>query len=270
MWINGDILLAHHLASVADDIAITHFSRSEPAGRKPDGSLVGAGDLAVDQAVQIILARERPGDGVVTEEAGVVSTGAGRRWLLDPIDGTASYLSGGRAWGTHITLEVNGTPTLAVLTRPTEGLRWWGAAGLGAYRSESDDPLSTRRRLRVSSTSSLHEARVAGLVELGSPVVAAVSTVASWVGDDVSVIGALLDGRVDAVFDDGGDLWDVAPAVVLVTEAGGRFRDPTGGSSPGLRGGLYTNPQLESQLVTLLAAVKSPIGPSLVGGGPDC
>lgn len=205
----------------------------------------------MEQALLDILAAERPGDGVTTEERASTCSSAGRRWLLDPIDGTLSYLAGGRHWGTHVALEVEGCVVVAVLTRPTEKRRWWAVRGGGAYVSTADWP-ATSQRLTLSNTRSLECARVGGLVYPGSRAAAAIAARATWVDDDVSIVGALLEGRVDAVLDEGGDPWDRAPAALLVVEAGGRFRDARGGSRLDLPWALYTNAHLCRELSELL------------------
>src|SRR5262249_27666362 len=75
---------------------------------KADGSPVSKADLAAEAAMVEVLRAERPDDGVLSEEAGLVSDAGtgGRRWLLDPIDGTVAFVGGGEHWGTHVALEV--------------------------------------------------------------------------------------------------------------------------------------------------------------------
>lgn len=102
---------------------------------KQDGSLVSDVDLEVERAMRAILGAERPNDGVLGEEGGPRKGRGDRMWILDPIDGTAEYLVGGRAWGTHVALEVAGRLAIAVLSRPTEGRFWWAVRGSGSYVS---------------------------------------------------------------------------------------------------------------------------------------
>ncbi|MFG2869681.1 inositol monophosphatase family protein [Streptomyces sp. NPDC048338] len=251
-----DVLLAHRMADLADRIALSWFGRSPVTEAKADGSPVSEADLAVEAALLDLLAKERPGDGVLAEESGSSGAPTSRRWILDPIDGTRSYLAGTRAWGTHIALEVEGHLTVAVFTRPVEGLRWWALSGAGAYRSTTNDPLDTTRPLTLSRTARLSDARVGGLVDPGSPCAAALAPHVRWTEDEVSVIAALLEGRLDAVLDDGGNAWDQAPAVLLVQEAGGLFRDPEGGTRPDLGWGLYANARLMAELMNIVRPPK--------------
>jgi histidinol-phosphatase len=252
MVTRSDIELAHRLASLAAEVALSYVPREVRRELKADGSLVSDADLAVEEALLSVLSDERPKDAVLSEERGQVSTAA-RRWILDPIDMTHEFLAGGRGWGTHVALEEDGELTLGIITRPTERLRWWAVRGEGAFLSDSTDPLSRRRRLAVSTTTSaLKTARVSGYVGEG-PAGAALSSVANWIDDEVSIIGALAEGTLDAVLDAGGQVWDHAPAALLVTEAGGRFSDPSGGSRLDRRWGLYTNGLLDDELRAVLA-----------------
>ena len=252
MRIASDLALAHSLADVADAITVSGFRQKVHPREKIDGSLVTDVDLAVERALLEMLATERPDDAVLAEESGELGA-ARRRWILDPLDGTDSYVNGGRGWGTHITLEVNDALTLAVLTRPREGSRYWAMRGGGAYKGSLTAPLSRARRLSVSETASLTDARASGLVPPGSVAAAAIADHLSWVEDEISPIVALLEGRVDAVLDEGGDPWDQAPAALLTKEAGGLFRDPCGGSRLDFAWGLFTNRHLHDQLVAILA-----------------
>ncbi|MFD4242984.1 inositol monophosphatase family protein [Streptomyces sp. NPDC058525] len=237
---------------MADRMALEWFSRTPGISVKSDGSPVSEADLAVEASLLAALTAERPQDGVLAEESGTRAPHARRRWILDPIDGTRSYLAGGRAWGTHIALEVDGRLTVAVLTRPTEQLRWWAVHAAGAYRSTTADPLSTGRRLEVSRTARLADARVAGLVDPGSPGAAALAARGTWTQDTVSPVAALLEGRIDVLLDDGGNAWDQAPAVLLVREAGGFFQDPDGGERIDRGWGVYANPLLRDEVLNVL------------------
>ncbi|MEU2792816.1 inositol monophosphatase family protein [Streptomyces sp. NPDC007100] len=223
METDSDVVLAHHLVDVADRISLEFFGRRPPTRTKADGSPVSEADLAVERALLAVLAAERPADAVLTEESGAIAD-ARRRWILDPIDGTIPFLRGERAWGTHVALEIDGELRLAVLSRPTEGARWWARHGHGAFAATTGQPLSTERRLRLSRAAALRQARVGGFLFPGSPADALQEHV-RWVESDVCLIGDLLEGRVDAVIDEGGHVWDRAPAALLVREAGGHVDD---------------------------------------------
>lgn len=255
MKLTDDLVLAHRMADVATAQALARPIERLRTWRKADGTEVSEADIAVEQALLDLLAQERPGDSVLSEECGSRVPNAavlGRRWVIDPIDGTRTFIAGGRNWGTHITLEVDGNIVVAVLTRPTEGYRYWAAQGGGAYLSHAGDPLSAALRLSISHTDTLSSAKVSGYVDPGSPAAAALRSAATWVDRDVCTAGALLEGRIDALLDEGGRIWDQAPVALLVREAGGFVCDPRGGERIDLGWDLYGSPGLRRQLLAVL------------------
>ncbi|MFD7136151.1 inositol monophosphatase family protein [Streptomyces sp. NPDC059894] len=249
----GDLELAHHMADVATRIAIRHFGQANiPTRSKDDGSPVSEADLEVDRALVRILRWARPKDGILTEESGTCASGS-RRWILDPIDGTVPFLAGEDNWGTHIALEIDGQLQVAVLNRPSLERRWWAVRGAGAHTGPDTTPVSTGRRVAVTAAADLATARVGGFVPPSeSAAAAAIALHACWVPESSPVV-ALLEGRLDAVLDEGGNAWDMAPGALLVAEAGGRFTDPLGGGRLDLHWGLYGAAAVHMALGTVLA-----------------
>jgi histidinol-phosphatase len=247
-----DIDLLLHLARTAALIALDGAAQPSARTPKDDGSPVTDTDLDVERALIEILARERPLDAVLAEESGGRGTGS-RRWIIDPIDGTAALLAGGRAWGTHVALEVAGSIELGVITRPAAGVMWWAARGWGAHRAHLDASSgSPGPGLQVSDRRELEGAMTAGIVEPGCPAAAALARRTRWTEQVDCAVGALAEGRLDVVFDDIGTVWDKAPAVVIVEEAGGRFLDCLGGRVLDRPGALYTNGHLAAAAFAVL------------------
>jgi histidinol-phosphatase len=238
--LDDDLALARRLGRLADEVSLPYFRTEIHHELKGDGSPVTAADLAVERVLLDALAAERPDDTVLSEETGLVEGRSGRRWLLDPIDGTSYFLAGAPDWGTHVALEVDGAIVLGLITRPVEGRGWWATRGGGAWSSDGG-------RLQVTTTASLADARVAGYVRSTSAWRGEVSRTATWV-DSPSPILELLEGRVDAFLSESGCEWDHAPGVILTAEAGGRFTDLEGGTRIDLRGGLYSNGRLDDAL----------------------
>lgn len=241
-----DLALAHLLADAADAVTAPAFRSGAPMVTvKADGSVVTESDWEVERRLRALLAEHRPADAVHGEEEG--PTGGGRRtWLIDPIDGTSSFVSGQPEWSTLIGLEIGGEVTVGVVSSPALGRRWWAVRGGGAWaRTESGDD----RRLRVSPVATLELARVAvwpprrRLSTDWEATVLAVLAGAEAAGADirgvdikpsrgtgfpaapVMVAAGALDGFVML----GAGAWDMAAVAVLVEEAGGRFSDGDGG-----------------------------------------
>ena len=130
MNLTAEIALAHRLADAAREAIRPHFRTPIAAERKADATPVTIADRAAEEAMRRILTAEVPQDGVHGEEFGVTEGRSGRQWVLDPIDGTKSFLAGRATFGTLIALLVDGFPVLGVIDQPIIGERWLGAAGM--------------------------------------------------------------------------------------------------------------------------------------------
>ncbi len=140
-----DLRLAHALADLADAVSTEQFSAGPGRGRlKADGTLKSDADLAVERALLDLLARERPRDAVLSEEAGPIGEGS-RVWTIDPIDGTASFLARGRLWGTKIALAVDREQAIGIVSNPPLQRRYWATRGLGARRAALQTAGSARQ-----------------------------------------------------------------------------------------------------------------------------
>ena len=99
---------------------------------KPDLTPVSESDRAVESMIRERLAADRPDDAIVGEEFGAEGDAA-RRWIVDPIDGTKSFVRGVPVWATLLALEVDDVMSVGVVSAPALGRRWWAAKGSGAF-----------------------------------------------------------------------------------------------------------------------------------------
>ena len=254
-----DLAVALRLADAADEITMNRFLASDlVVDRKPDRSPVTDADTAVEDTVREILAELRPDDAVLGEERGG-DIGAGRTWVLDPIDGTKNFLRGNPVWATLIALVDDGSPVVGVVSSPAMPRRWWASAGNGAWLGE--------RRLRVSGVSELSDAYLSttdlGLwVEYHSRDAYIGLVDACWesraFGDFWQHV-LVAEGALDLAAEPIAYSWDLAAVQVIVTEAGGRFTDLNG--RPGFTHGnaLASNGLLhDAALGVLQAGVNAP------------
>lgn len=249
--LSQDLELAHELALGASEIALRFFRHELEVRRKPDGTEVTNADLEVERFLVEQLTRHRPGDGILGEELGARGRDE-RRWILDPIDGTANFIAGRPQWGTHIALESGGEVVLGVISRPARGECWWAARGRGAYKGRVGSPATSAVPIRVSSTATLGASAVAVWAQAPHPSIDRVRTTATLAAADLDAILHLAEGSLDAVVDPTGRVWDHAPAVVLVEEAGGRFSDAESGRRIDRGEGRYSNGLIHDALMRAL------------------
>ena len=246
---------AARTARAAGDVTLAHF-RTAAVSFKRDGSEVTAADLAAEELVRKTLAEAFPDDGIVGEEGDDVPTKSGRRWIVDPIDGTRSFGSGVPLYAVLLALEVDGAPVLGCAHFPPVGETLVAAKGAGAWidgnpaRVSGCDDLSAARVV----TSGIEywrdhddDAQRAGFERL----VKATRFTRTW-GD---AFGYLLvaTGRADVFCDPVcGRYWDYAPMDVIISEAGGRLTQFDGRPIGDGTSALATNGRLHDAAAALL------------------
>jgi len=249
--LDDDLALAHQLADLATEVAVPFYDRGVETIVKEDNSPVSEADLEVDRRLVEALLEVRPDDAILSEESGEHGS-SNRRWILDPIDGTFNFVEQRPAWGTHVALEVDGEIVLGVITRPVYEQRWYATLGGGAYKSDATG--GNAQQLHVSTTTDLAQSRICVWSNHSD------RQLEVWGRGFVLVRPSTLDnilqvaeGELDAVIESRGKIWDHAPALLLVREAGGAFRDPEGGRRPDLGTSRYTNGRIDAALHQLLA-----------------
>src|SRR5579863_530461 len=123
------LAFANTLADAAGAIIRGHFRRGIAVDDKPDQSPVTIADREAERELRRLIEARFPGDGILGEEFGGTRPDAERIWVLDPVDGTKSFISGIPLFGTLIALTEQGRPTLGVIDQPISRERWIGAAG---------------------------------------------------------------------------------------------------------------------------------------------
>ena len=248
-----DLELAHRIVTATAPISLDHFNRGVEAVAKSDGSPVTQADHDVERAILEALAAERPGDSVLSEETGGHGTSA-RRWIVDPIDGTAHFAAGRRTWSTMCALEVDGELQLGMIDLPALGVRYWATRGAGAFARVRD---RADRRMTLHEQGDIAAARAtsnATAVTRGSANVALLQQHCTWVEPTLGLAFDVLGGSLDVVLvEDHGESWDHAPLIVILEEAGGAWFDLTGGRRHDTRHGVYTLATLAGPVRTLLS-----------------
>lgn len=256
--LTDDLRLAHVLADNADSITMARFRAQDlRVSHKPDLTEVTDADTAVEEAIRRTLSSSRPRDAVHGEEG--EDTGWGpRRWVLDPIDGTANFVRGVPAWATLIALMVEDKVEVGVVSAPLLGRRWWACTDGGAFTGKS---LMSPTPMRVSKVNTLTDAFLS------------YSSLKGWVDAERGLqFGDLMrtvwrtrafgdfwshmlvgEGAVDISVEPELALHDMAALDVIVRESGGRATSIDGADGPFGPGFLCTNGLLHDEVLDLLA-----------------
>ena len=258
---NDDLRLAHVLADNADNLSMDRFGAIDlQVDTKPDMTYVTESDEAVEAAIRRTLKSARTRDIVLGEEHGEVegTAGAGgRRWIIDPIDGTSNFVRGVPVWATLIALEEDGEVIAGCVSAPALGRRWWASKGTGAYTGKS---LMSSREIRVSQVSdldsaSLSYASMGGWEAIGKGDAFAALLRRCWrtraYGDFWSYM-LLAEGAVDIAAEPELKLWDMAALDIVVREAGGTFTSLAGQPGPWGDNALATNTRLHDAAMAYL------------------
>lgn len=243
-----DLQLAFEASDLAAQLALAHFEAGVSATLKADGTPVTEADRAVERLLRKTLSEARPDDALLGEELGQLGE-SDRVWILDPIDGTGFFSRGDPNWRIHIALQVQKIMEVAVVTSPALRRCWWATRGGGSFESSWPREQSKTHRLNVSTTSALTDAVLNALDDESR---ARLPPSAPRPPASPLPLVELVRGEIDAFLAERYYVWDHAPWVLLVEEAGGRFTDRTGGHASDQGGGLYSNAALHDQLLAWL------------------
>lgn len=245
-----DLALAHTIIDRVDKLTRSRFGAEDlRIDTKPDLTPVSDADREAEAVVRSMLGRERPRDAIFGEEEGGAESHEGRRWIVDPIDGTKNYVRGVPVWATLLGLEEDGEMVLGIVSAPALGRRWWGGKGLGAHMADD----GRRKRIHVSAVARLEDAsfsysslggwtrrgRLDAFLQLGEQC---------WrtraYGDFWSYM-MVAEGVVDIASEPELGVYDMAALAPIVEAAGGRFtslggeRGPWGGDAIATNGLLH-------------------------------
>ena len=232
------------VAGIAGDIAMEYYG-SNPATRiKSDGSPVSVADTSAEQAAREWIELHFPEDGIVGEELPTVREGAARRWIIDPIDGTYTFLQSVPLWGTLVAVAEGDNVIAGAAYFPALDESIAAARGEGCWWNGSRAAVSTIAELaeaRLVTTDARFlrdEARRARWTRLQNSA----RTMRTW-GDCYGYL-LVATGRADIMVDDVISDWDGAAFMPIITEAGGEFTDWLGRATAFGGDAIATNGQL--------------------------
>jgi histidinol-phosphatase len=258
MDIDAQLKLALELADVADEITMERFRAHDlQVDTKPDLTPVTEADQAVERAVREHLALAAHDHAVLGEEYGTRGDeDAAFRWIIDPIDGTKSYVRGVPVWATLLALEFERELVVGVVSAPALHTRWWGARGQGAFRDGES--------IHVSGVSDLADAQISFAWDTSDRFRA------EGIGDRMLALAhrcwrtrglgdfwqhmLVAEGAFDIAIDPIVSLWDVAALVPVLQEAGAEWSTLAGAQDADGGSFVCTNARLHDQVLEALRA----------------
>lgn len=229
----SDLLeIARRAAVVAGDVIMPLYNSGTAVELKADRTPVTEADRNAELAIREFLARECPAHGVLGEEFPEKAGDGRHRWILDPIDGTKSFIHHVPLFGTLIALERDGVPVVGVIACHAVGETVSAAEGLGTWLNGE--------RCRVSTTAAMEDATftmtsitrmVQGRSEGVAKLAAACGLTRAW-GDCYGYM-MVASGRADIMVDPIVNLWDAAALYPVIREAGGGFSQWDGNPAVG-------------------------------------
>ena len=242
------------VARIAGDVALRHFRRGVAVEWKTDGSPVTVADREAEQSAREWIGRRYPDHGILGEEHGETGAGSKYRWIVDPIDGTRTFVRGVPLWGTLVAIAMGETIVAGAAYFPAVGEMIAAAPGAGCWMNGS--------RCKVSSVATLADATVLTTDERFRPTpqhvdgwrsLAAKSAVARSWGDCYGYL-LVATGRAEVMVDGIVGPWDTAALFPIITEAGGVFTDWSGRATGFGGSAIATNAALASETRALLGA----------------
>lgn len=227
MSLADDLALAHRLADAAGEAIRPFFRARYETDYKSDASPVTQADRAAEAAMRAILEKERPQDGIIGEEYGRCREDAERVWILDPIDGTRSFVAGRPIFGTLIGLTQAGWPVVGVIDQPITKERWTGATGRGTELNGKPVHARPCRELSEAILASTGPQYFPDCTGEHFSLLARDCRDTVWGGDCYNY-ALLASGHIDLVVEAGLKLHDIAALVPVVEGAGGRMCDWSG------------------------------------------
>ncbi len=219
------IPLANSLADIAGEIIRNYYRARFDVETKSDDSPVTEADREVERSMRNIIEKVRPDDGIIGEEFGSKESKSGLTWVLDPIDGTKSFMIGRPTFGTLIALCEGDTPKLGIIDQPILKERWLGIDG--KQTTMNGKAVKTRacksfEDARIGATTPAMFQKLASfgqayeIFETGSKMV--------W-GGDCYMYGLIASGFMDAAFEESLSPYDFAALIPVINGAGGHISD---------------------------------------------
>jgi histidinol phosphatase-like enzyme (inositol monophosphatase family) len=242
--LNELLEFAVDLARGAGEITLQYFRKQPETSTKSDGSYVTIADREAESYLRKRIGERFPDDGILGEEQGELQGTSGRRWILDPIDGTFAFVHGVPLYGVLIAVEIEREMKVGVVNIPALDEMVSAAKGVGCFLNGEPARVSTTGELKDALLLSTSFARANELLQERAKVSR------TW-GDCYGYV-LVATGRADVMLDPVMNLWDCAPLLPIMEEAGGTFTDWRGVRTVDGGNAVATNGLLFEEVMSLI------------------
>jgi histidinol phosphatase-like enzyme (inositol monophosphatase family) len=252
---------AVEIAHAAGRVTLDHFRRTDlQIDRKADKSPVTIADLTAEELLRKRIGARFAGDGIIGEEFGEQRGESGYQWLLDPIDGTKSYIHGIPLYTTLVAVLRENEPVVGVIHAPALAETVYAAKGAGCWFTLGAD--AKPQASRVSNVERLSESlfvttevasfttrREKDAIDVFANLQRAARLTRTW-GDGYGYL-MVATGRAEVMIDPIINLWDAAPLQPIIEEAGGHFTDWKGNPTIHAREAIATNGRVSREVLAI-------------------
>jgi histidinol phosphatase-like enzyme (inositol monophosphatase family) len=250
--------LARVIAREAGEITLSYFQRPDlSVERKGDSSPVTVADRDAERHLRKRIAEKFPHDAILGEELEAVAGTSGYRWILDPIDGTKSFITGVPLYSTLVGVEKDGQALVGLIRIPALDEQVYAAVGRGAWHQRgAQTPVPARVSQRALSSGAFVTSQVDSFAKRGAHeaferLSAAAYVTRTW-GDGYGYL-LVATGRAELMVDPIMNVWDAAAIQPILEEAGGTFTDWSGRPTIHAGEGIATNGR---ELAAILAITR--------------
>lgn len=246
------------VARRAGDETLLHFGTDLAVETKADASPVTVADRAAEETARRLITDRFPDDGIIGEEFHRTNPNARRRWILDPIDGTLSYVHGVPLYGVLVAVEEEEEAVIGVIHFPALGETVYAAAGEGCWWNGEDARVSDVDRVEEALVLCTHAEEIErrGHADGWNALRSRAAMVRTW--GDCYGHALVATGRAEAMIDPILAHWDAAALEPVVEEAGGVYTDWSGNATQLSDSGISTNRRLAAEVRRLLDAGAPP------------
>lgn len=238
-------------AQKGGQLALSYFTKVKNVSYKADNSPVTIADKNTEKLIREIISKKFPDHGIIGEELPPVNPKAKYQWVIDPIDGTSSYVRGLPFWSTFVALLKKNEPIIGVVYSPSVDELFTAQRGKGLFFNNKKIMLSKISQLNLAGIThgSLNRFTTKGKLDGLAKICGKVQSKDSVGSHNLNLV---LKGQAEVQLEAEGKIWDFAAPSILVEEGGGRYSDFDGKKSLTSGSCLLTNGLLHDQVLKLL------------------